>query len=597
MRISQELTNLLQEVSTTLHIGATLPPIYWDKPSVEGMGHYTSAWCMGAFKVITKSTQNNKYVSVKQLAEEVARELEMAILTSPLKDQIGQIEVAGPGFINVTLSDACLLGSALTQAQEKIELPQLGTKQSVIVEFSSPNIAKPFTIGHLRSTIIGDAIARVLSAAGHTVYRDNHVGDWGTQFGKLLYALETWGSEAEVTQAERPVKVLVDLYVKFHTEAESHPEIENEARLWFKKLEDGDAEARRLWQRCIEWSWVEFDALYKRLGVTFTENEGRGFGESYFETYMPAVIEELRTKHKLQQSEGAEVAYLEEQKLPPLMILKSDGTTLYATRDLATDAFRRQKYGEGVKIINEVGAEQILYFRQLFALEQALGWFTPGQRVHIGHGHYRLKTGKMSTRKGQVIWLEDVLDEATERVKAQAKSALPDQTIQAIAVGAVKWHDLKREPIHDINFDYDEMLSLTGNAGPYIQYSVVRSRKILACLSTPKQSSFEIVMNLLKQKESESTIQEFNMSEKKLLLTLYYYFDTVKKAAEELAPHYLCTYLFELAQDFNSFYAHSQVVGESDELLRARRVTLVAAVNEVLTHGLGLLGISTVDEM
>lgn len=462
-------------------------------------------------------------------------------------------------------------------------LPAYGTGQTAVVEYSSPNIAKPFTIGHLRSTIIGDAVANLLEATGWTVKRDNHLGDWGTQFGKQICAIKKWGDEEEIAQSERPVKKLVELYVKFHAEAEENPELVDEGRAWFKKLEDGDLEARRLWQKCIDWSWKEFNQIYEELGVRFTENDGRGYGESYFEDKMDVVVEELETKNLLTDSEGARLVFFPDDQYPPLMVIKKDGTTLYATRDLATDKFRLQKYGADVRIINEVGAEQSLYFQQIFAIELMLGWVEPDQRVHVKHGMFRFKDGKMSTRKGNVIWLEDVLQEARERAQQLGDDPEHAQTIaSAVGIGALKWNDLKRSAHLDVVFDWDEMLSMEGNSGPYMQYTVVRGKSVL---QKWQESGFTA---------TATTEADITPEGLEILRLLSRYGEAVERAAQEYAPHLLANALFEIAQSFNTFYNKHQIVADGVPQVR---IDLVNATVAVLSHGLGLLGIETVDRM
>lgn len=507
--------------------------------------------------------------------------------------EIESVSIAGPGFINFTLTEN-YWNTQLARLLQDTHLPllNLGDGQTVVVEFSSPNIAKPFTVGHLRSTIIGAAVANVLEASGFDVKRDNHLGDWGTQFGKLIYAIKAWSSVEEITQHERPVKKLVELYVQFHQEAEAHPELEDEGRAWFTRLEQGNEEARALWQQCIEWSWIEFNAIYAQLGVTFTENGGRGYGESHFENKMDEVIAELRAKNLLTESDGAQLVFFPGDEFPPLMILKKDGSTLYATRDLATDKFRLNTYGPDVTIINEVGAEQGLYFQQLFRTEELLGWVQPGQRVHVGHGHFRFAKGKMSTRKGNVIWLEDVLQEATQRAQSLAESSeksdrqLAQKNAAAIGTGALKWNDLKRSPHLDVVFDWDELLNMQGNSGPYMQYTAVRARSVLQKANIDLGELPALTQNLTNPTWSEG--------EQALLKTLVQYPEYVASAAQEYAPHHLCTYLYNLAQTFNTFYNTHPIVGSAEQ---AQRLALTAATLRVVQHGLEMLGMETVEKM
>ncbi|MDP1710270.1 MAG: arginine--tRNA ligase, partial [bacterium] len=379
--------------------------------------------------------------SPRTLAEDIVSKL---TTDSSLSAVVEKIETAGPGFINFWLKKDVLVDNLIQIDEEKESFgtSDINKGKTVIVEYSSPNIAKPFGIGHLRSTVIGDSIANLLEATGWKVMRDNHLGDWGTQFGKMIYAIKTWGDEAVIEKSENPVKELVDLYVKFHAKAEIDSALEEKARDWFKKLEVGDSEARRLWKKCIDWSFVEFDRIYDILGVKFSQEfeDGRGLGESFFESRMGTVIDELEAKKMLiMGEEGAKLVFFD--KYSPIMIVKKDGATLYATRDLATDKYRKEKYDPDL-IINEVGSEQSLYFKQIFETEKLLGWYKEGQRVHIGHGLIRFKDGKMSTRRGNVIWMEEVLAEAITRAK-KLGSETPELA-QMVAVGALKYNDLKR---------------------------------------------------------------------------------------------------------------------------------------------------------
>ncbi|PIP18441.1 MAG: arginine--tRNA ligase, partial [Parcubacteria group bacterium CG23_combo_of_CG06-09_8_20_14_all_35_6] len=398
-----------------------------------------------------------------------------------LTEIVSKIETIEPGFINFWLKKEILTDNLeeILKKKEKYGISRINNGKIAIVEYSSPNIAKPFTIGHLRSTIIGDAIASLLQATGWKVYRDNHLGDWGTQFGKMIYAIKAWGNEEEIAKSKNPVKDLVALYVKFHEQVENNPYLEDEARQWFKKLEDGNGEAKRLWQKCVDWSWLAFDKIYSKLGVVFSyefEN-GRGLGESFFENKIKAVIDELEEKKLLKTGEkGAKLVFFEKDKYPPAMILKKDGATLYHTRDLATDKYRLEKYNPDL-IINEVGAEQTLYFQQLFEMEKLLGWYKDGQRVHIGHGLIKFKEGKMSTRKGNAIWMEEVLEEAQK--KAIELGSRDAGLADIVSIGALKYNDLKREPKTEIVFNWEEILNMKGDSGPYLQYVYARCQSVL----------------------------------------------------------------------------------------------------------------------
>lgn len=538
--------------------------------------------------------QSSAYSSPEQFAEEIVKRI-----LQHLPSEIQSVSVAKPGFINFKLNDS-VLQDQVTQMASQLHFPKPVAEQKVVVEFSSPNIAKPFTVGHLRSTIIGNAIANLYETMGWTVYKDNHVGDWGTQFGKLIVAIQNWGNLDEIAALERPVKRLVELYVKFHDEAKSDPSLDDQAREWFTKLEQGDSTARSIWQRCIELSFKEFHHIYTKLDISFTENDGKGYGESFFEDKMAEVVTLLEKSGYLQDGkEGAKLFFFPEEEFPPLMILKKDGSTLYSTRDLATDYFRLQHYGSDIRVVNEVGAEQSLYFSQLFRIEELLGWYAKGQRIHVKHGLFRLKDQKMSTRSGNVIWLEDVLQEAVVRATKLAKSdpqrpisedlsspiandsdaeesvSQNEEITATIAIGAIKWNDLKRASHMEVVFDWDELLSMQGNSGPYMQYTVVRAKSVLSKLSTSP--------------EVNTTRWSLNPHERQLAYQLCRFLSVVEQATYDHAPHLLTTYLYSLAQLYNSFYTTYKIIGSGEEELK--RITLTQAASRVIEKGCAIVGI------
>lgn len=611
MKITELLQQAIQEALAELRIQTDQElisqelEIALEYPADKSHGDFASNIALVLFGKL-KGQPGFAANSPREFAEQIANKLKAKRV-----DELSKIEIAGPGFINFTLSDAFLLSKMGLLIKNRGDvLEKLGNGRKIVAEYSSPNIAKPFTVGHLRSTIIGDALANIFTAMGYEVFRDNHLGDWGTQFGKQIYAIKTWGSESEIENSENPVKELVKLYVKFHEEAEKNPQIEDEGRAWFTKLETGDQEARRLWKKCITWSWKEFEKIYKLLNVTFTENNGRGYGESFFEDKMTAVVDELQQKGFLQESKGARLVFFPEDKYPPLMILKNDGSTLYATRDLATDKFRLDKYGSDITIFNEVGAEQSLYFQQLFEIEQMLGWYKLGQRVHVGHGLIRFKDKKMSTRKGNVIWLEDVLQEAYSRV-AEMSSDLSEKEIWKIAVGALKWNDLKRKMHLPMVFDWDELTNIKGNSGPYMQYTYVRCQSVLekaqnegieAVLTKNIGENNTDALNIIAEcfdillNNKSYLNSQINIDEKNILRNLNRYSDIVELSATEYAPHHIAIYLYELAQSFNTFYANHKIIDTNAQTTELR-LAIVAAVALVIRHGLGLLGIQTVKKM
>ena len=506
--------------------------------------------------------------------------LQIRNMNSPLLEKIEAVN----GFINFYLSREAL-GTIISNVISLNSSYCAHTTKDTrihIVEYSSPNIAKPFTIGHLRSTIIGASIAHILSHTGHAVVRDNHLGDWGTQFGKMIVAIKRWGNEQILDSLEDPIKELVALYQRFHTEAENgNTDLEDEARSWFVKLEDGDEEARRIWNKCVTLSMVEFSRIYQQLGVSFDTY----YGESNFGHIIPEVITDLQKHQLLTVSDDAQLVFFDEKKkLPPLMILKKDGSTLYATRDLATDRFRIQKYGADVVIINEVGKEQTEYFKQIFEVERMLKYFGENQRYHIAHGHYRFSEGKMSTREGNVIWLDNVLDQAIMRVQTLCKEGISADDIHTIAIGAIKFNDLYRAPGQDIVFDWNTILNLKGDSGPYLQYTVVRITSLLT------KADF-----LIGENKKAFTLLEATENELALARTIEKFEQVIERASTEFAPHYVAGYLIELARVYNSYYAKTHII--SNGTVHMTGYTLSQAVKNILTLGLSLLGIGVPQKM
>ncbi len=575
----QTLLDILAQAAADLEIDQ---PIKLEKPSNPDFGDLSTNLAMLAYAKLSES-----FHSPKDLAQSLIDKIKIHDQQKIIKE----LNIAGPGFINLTLADKYFLQSLENLTREKTAtFTDLGQGKSAIVEYSSPNIAKPFTVGHLRSTIIGDSIANLLEASGYKVFRDNHLGDWGTQFGKQIVAIKKYGDEEQIAKSSNPVKELVALYVKFHQEAESDLSLEDEARLWFQKLEQGDEEALRLWQKCIDWSFKEFEQIYQQLGVSFTENNGRGYGESFFEPMLAPLIEELQAKGLAKTGEqGAILIFYPNDELSPLMIAKKDGSTLYATRDLATDKWRLEntRYqnadGSAPLVINEVGAEQAFYFKQLYRAEELLGWYSKGQRVHVKHGLYRFKEGKMSTRKGNVIWLQEVLAKAKEKALAFTKD---EAVAEAVGIAALKWNDLKRKSDLNINFDWEEILNLQGNSGPYMLYTYARATSVLRKNEEAGEASAA---------NKQAAELELEPLEKQLIALFEDFPEVVARASSEFAPHQLCNYLFELAQSFNSFYNKHQILKDLEK--KELRLRIVEQSATILNQGLALLGIKTLAQM
>ena len=558
--MKEKLQKLIQETLKTLNIEESSFSI--EHPEDFKNGDYSTNVAM----VCAKGLKTNP----KELAEKIKIELE-----KNLPKEISKVETAGPGFINFYLSREFFTESVNEVLNKKEDWGKnnKGEKKKVIVEYSSPNIAKPFTVGHLRSTIIGDSIAKILTFSGFNVVRDNHLGDWGTQFGKLIIAINKWGNLDEIEKSDTSIKLLVDLYVKFHDEAEKDVTLEDEARAAFAKLEKKDKEAIDIWKRCIDISKKEFDRIYKKLQVTPFDTM---YGESFFEDKMSVVIDDVKEKNIGKESEGAFIIeFTEDKNLSPLLLLKKDGSSLYALRDLAADKWRKKEYGDDIKIINEVGAEQTEYFRQIFETEVMLGYFKKGDRVHIAHGLYRFAEGKMSTRKGNVIWLEDIINEAEKRA-----GDINQETKEVVAIGALKFNDLKRDSLKDILFNWEEILNIKGDSGTYLQYTAVRANSILN-----KAKDF----NTDDKKEVPENITDFEKY-------IYQFPEVVEHSYESLQPHHIATYLTKLASEFNTFYGNTQILKEENKFAEYH-LNLIKAFYQIMKNGLWLLGIEIPERM
>lgn len=443
-------------------------------------------------------------------------------------------------------------------------------KRIVVVEYSSPNIAKPLTIGHLSTTIMGHALYNIYKFLGYKCISDNHIGDWGTQFGKLLYAYKKWGSKEAVEK--NPIEELLSLYIRFHKEADG--KLEEEAREWFRRLEEGNKEAAALWKWFRAVSLKEFNKLYKVLGVRFDYT----IGESFYIPLTKAVIEEALSK-KIAKKEGDAVVVTFDG-MPSLLIQKSDETTLYQTRELATIKYQKKKF-RFWKRLYVVGSEQRLYFRQVFRIAEMLGYIKSGECVHVDVGQISLPTGRISTRKGNVVFMEDVINktiELAEKVLKEKNPKLGRSVAEKVALGAIKYNNLSRDRIRDITFDWDQMLSFEGDTGPYLQYTYARANSI---------------MRKAKKKMSNKPVFGERI-ELALIKKLSQFPSIIEKSAEEYKPNHIANYLFDLATIFNEFYHSLHVIGSEKE---SSRLALVAAVMQIMENGLKLLGIGVLKEM
>lgn len=454
-----------------------------------------------------------------------------------------------------------------------------GHGQNITIDLSSPNIAKPFSVGHLRSTVIGDALSNIFRKMGYNTIKINHLGDWGKQFGLLMVAYKKWGSK-EAVEAN-PIDELLKLYVRINAEIENDPELDEEGRLWFKKLEDGDPEATELWQWFRDESLVEFNRIYKLLGVEFDSLNG----EAFYNDKMDEGVQILEDKGLLKESKGASIVELDDVNLPPAMIKKSDGATLYITRDIATAMYRARTYNF-VKNIYAVGQEQSNHFRQLKAVLKKMGFDWSDDMVHVDFGLVTKNRQKLSTRKGNIILLEPTLQEAISRAKAQIEEKNPElenkeEVAHAVGVGAVKFYDLKTDRRNGYDFDLEAMVSFEGETGPYVQYAYARIQSILRKANFTPSTDATYSLNDPESWEIIKLLQDFSR--------------VVKRAAENYDPSLIAKYAINLAQAFNKYYAHTRILDESPE--RESRLALSYSTAVVLKEALRLLGVDAPEKM
>lgn len=524
---------------------------------------------------------------------DLATKIVNAVRKLGLPDWLGKIEVVVPGFINIWLSEE-YLGSQVKEVlkqKDKFGENNVGEGKTVVIDYSSPNIAKPFGIGHLRSTIIGQSLYNLYQALGWKTIGDNHLGDWGTQFGKMMVALKLWNKKPIKSLT---IKDLEKLYVKFHKEAEMDPNLEEQGRSWFKKLEDKDKEAVKMWKDCIEISLKEFNRIYDLLGVKIDY----AYGESFYEDKLVEVIAEAKKKGVSKPSEGAWIIDFSPLKIPPALILKSDGATTYTTRDLACIKYREYRWHPDLYIY-EVGSEQKLYFQQTFLAAEKLGYAKAEQFVHTAHGLIRWPHGKMSTRQGDTIHLEDILNEAIKRAekiiqKSETSRGMPlkeqKEVAKKVGIGAIKYFDLSHQLQTDIIFDWDKMFVLEGNSGPYLQYVYARCQSVLNKSHEPRYK--DTSLNKEDVKVRPLRIEGFNPEEMILMRTIYKFPEVIIKAAQSFSPNLICNYLFDLAQKYNNLYNQHSIL-QSDKAVREMRLGLTAATAQIIKNGLNLLGIET----
>ena len=493
---------------------------------------------------------------------------------------------ANGGYLNFFLDRAAFIKTTVEgvrAAGADWGKSDMGEGKTVLVEYSSPNIAKPFHIGHLFSTAVGNSLARIYKHLGYHVESLNHLGDWGTQFGKLISAYKRWGDPAVIEKD--PINELLKIYVKFHDEAKEHPELEDEARGYFKKLEDGDEETTKLWSYFKDLSLVEFKRVYDMLGVRFDSYNG----EAFYSDKMDEVVDILRDKGLLVESQGAQVVDLADVNMPPCIILKSDGATIYATRDIAAALYRHRTY-DFYKNIYVVGIPQTLHFKQIFEVMKRAGWEWSEGCEHVGFGLVKLPGKNMSTRNGDVVFLEEVLNESIEKTKAiivENNHGIEDvdDVAKKIGIGAILYTFLKNSREKDIIFSWESMLDFEGESAPYCQYGYARGKSILRRAEGIDYSAANYALST-----SDDAYR--------LAKQLDGFGNAVELAAQKNEPFYINRYVTELVKDFNKFYNTNPIMKDDvDEETKKARLAIVDASCTVIKSALGLLGIDTVESM
>ena len=497
-------------------------------------------------------------------------------------DKFEKVQAVGPYinfFFNKQEISQAVLADVIAQGSD-YGRQDLGQGQNITIDMSSPNIAKPFSIGHLRSTVIGDSLAKIFEKLGYKAVKINHLGDWGKQFGMLIVAYKKWGSEEAVRS--NPIDELLQLYVRINEEVKSQPQLDEEARNWFRKLEAGDEEAISLWQWFRDESLVEFNRLYNQLGVQFDSYNG----EAFYNDKMDEVVSILEDKGLLEESQGAQVVKLDKYGIEnPALIKKSDGATLYITRDLAAAIYRKRTY-DFAKSIYVVGNEQAAHFKQLKAVLKEMGYDWSDDITHVPFGLVTKDGKKLSTRKGNVILLEPTIAEAIKRAGDQIEAKNPDlpnkeAVAQAVGVGAIKFYDLKTDRLNGYDFDLDAMVSFEGETGPYVQYAYARIQSILRKANFKPDAATPYALEDAESWEIIKLIQNFPA--------------TIKRVADNFEPSIIAKFAISLAQAFNKYYAHNRILDQSPE--RDSRLALSYTTALVLKEALRLLGVDAPDEM
>lgn len=512
----------------------------------------------------------------------IADELKEALQEEKKDLGIEKVEVVN-GYLNIFMNRAIYVKYWIDKiCKFDFEMVKTGIGRTICMDYSSPNIAKNFHVGHLRTTVIGNSLYKIYEKLGFQVVRINYLGDWGTQFGKLIVAYKKWSNKDSVT--EKGIEELLRIYVQFNSEAENNPELMDEARRWFIKMEQNDKEAIQIWKWFKEISLLEFSRVYELLGVSFDYC----VGESFYRDKVPALVRELMAKNLLMESQGANVIDLSQYDMPPCLITKSDGGSIYHSRDIAAVLFRKEKY-HFEKCLYVTGLEQSLHFKQLFKAIEVMGYEWADGLVHVPYGLVSLEGEKLSTRSGNIIYAEDILNEAIGRAKSLIQIKNPDlpdkeEVAKKVGVGAIIFHDLFNQRIKNVDFSWEDVLSFEGTTGPYVQYTYARAKSIL------KKNIDEMIPETI---DFSVLIEDTSYV---LIKELSGYEEAIIKAAERYEPSIIARHLIKVATAFNKFY-HNCPILHADEKTKKARLVLVDLTQSIISDSCSLLGISCPEEM
>lgn len=541
---------------------------YIEVPAKAEMGDYAFP-CFKLAKLLKKAPP--------LIAAEISDKIEKP-------DYISKIQVAG-GYLNFFIDKTVFVSNVINNVVKNGNnyiKSNIGNGKTIVIDYSSPNIAKPFHVGHLRSTVIGNALYKIYSALGYNVVGINHLGDWGTQFGKLIVAYKMWGNKEDVEKND--INELSRIYVKFHEEAEKDPSLNDEARSWLVKMQEGDKEALDLWKWFCEISMKEFNRIYDRLGITFDSYAG----ESFYNDKMQAVVEEIKEKNLLTQSQGAQIVDLEKYNMPPCLILRSDGGTLYPTRDISAAIYRKNTY-DFEKCIYVTALDQNLHFAQWFKVIELMGYDWADKLVHVPFGLVSLGDGKLSTRKGHVVLMENILNMSVEKTKSIIEEKNPDlpnkeNIAEEVGIGAIIFDDLYNSRIKNVVFNLEKMLNFDGETGPYAQYTHARACSILRKCGVNSIDD-NIDCSLINDNASVNVAKVLNDFPSKLI-----------EAADKNEPYIVTRHIIEICKAFNKFYNENNIMNSDTETKKARLAVVIAVKNAIKT-GLELIGLKAPEQM